>query len=164
MARFRAPHGAELNLARLRGPRGLLARPSRQLLGAQRDAGSIHAGIESAGKGMVGGLPVLAFGGGDLGSQVFRRSFHLLGVDGHSLGDNARHRLAVDGMGQRVARSVIGRSALGTMTRGLATRAKPLDQRPRTPITNGDQPRLQRVTLELQDFDLRGVRPGGSPT
>jgi hypothetical protein len=29
------------------------------------------------------GLPVLAFGGGEFCSQVFRRSFHLFGVDGH---------------------------------------------------------------------------------
>ena len=85
VARFGAPHGAELDLARFRRSIGLLALASRQLFGAQRDTRSIDTQIESTGNGKVsvGGLRVLAFGGGDLRPQVFRRSFHLLGVHRH---------------------------------------------------------------------------------
>jgi hypothetical protein len=84
-------------------------------------------------------------------------------LDGHSLGDNASHGFAFDRMGSRITRSVTGRIPLRTMAGRLATLAEAPDQGPGTHIANFYQPRLQLVTLELQNFELRRVRHGAPP-
>jgi len=87
---------------------------------------------------------------------------HLLAaaLDGGSLGDNAGHRLAFDRMGQRTTRSVTGRILLHAMAGRFATLAEAPDQRPRTHIANFGQPRLQLVTLDLQNFESRRMGHG----
>jgi hypothetical protein len=55
---------------------------------------------------------------------------------------------------------VAGRILLCAMARGLTTLAEALDPRPRAHLANFHPPRLQRVALDLQDFELRKLGLG----